>query len=226
MNLKSVLFLKNNIVILRILVTILNLFIIIGCHSNTNAIEKIENKKEDCPPGKDTINIENNFTKSVANSPSKRFYSIVDLIVKRKFFKPRLDKVDKLFITQRNALSFPLVYDTCNNQRQITKNIIIKNIQVTELDFKAIRPDKLSDITPWLHFEEWQFLNNSERDSALKIISFVYNYPNTLLMYQKRYSQFIIDEKKIYLLESRAKFAEQYAIDYKKIIEKYIAWNK
>jgi hypothetical protein len=208
---------------LKIFIPVLSVFII-GC--NPQPTNKSGNRKADCPPGEDTINLKMTFTKIASNSPTERFYSIVDLIMERKFFKPKLDKVDKLFITHKDSLSFPMIYDTCNMQRLKRKFIILKNIQVSELDFKGLRPEKISKFTPSLHFEEWQFSNNAERDSAFIIVKSIYNFPKTMLLYEKRYSQFIIDDKRIYLLESRAKFAEQYAIGYKKLIEQYITQNK
>lgn len=208
---------------MRSLIIILNV-LIIGC--NTNSTQKIEPPKPDCSPGTDTINHEINFTKNQFKSSSKRFNSIVDVIIKIDLFRPRLNKNGNIDTIQKNKISFPVAYYTCNMQRLTRKNYIIKNIKITELDFKAIRVDKISRFTPWLHLEEWQFSNTSDRDSALNILKTVYNYPDNIVMYEKRYSQFIIDGKRIYLLESRAKFAEQFAIDYKKILEKYISKNK
>jgi len=76
-----------------------------------------------------------------------------------------------------------------------------------------------------MHFEEWKFANNTDRDSAMKIVQMVYTYPNNEVMYEKRYSQFIIDENRIYLLETGAKFAEPFAIEYKNLIEQFVKSN-
>lgn len=101
----------------------------------------------------------------------------------------------------------------------------MKNMQVTTLRFTGTKKDRYSGFTPGLHFEEWKFADNSVRDSALRIVQTAYTYPNNIVMYGKRYSQFMLDDKRIFLLQTGAKFAEPYAIEYKKLIEQFISAN-
>lgn len=98
----------------------------------------------------------------------------------------------------------------------------MKNIQVSATGFSGTKKDRFSGLTPGLHFEEWKFANNADRDSAMKIVQIAYTYPNNIVMYEKRYSQFILSDRRILLLETGAKFAEPYAVEYKNLIEQFL----
>ena len=101
----------------------------------------------------------------------------------------------------------------------------MENMQVTTLGFRSTKKDRFTGFTPGLHFEEWKFATNADRDSAMKIVQTAYTYPNNIVMYEKRYSQFILSDKRILLLETGAKFAEPYAVEYKKLIEQFLQAN-
>jgi hypothetical protein len=198
---------------------------IFACKSQTK--EKLLPKQAvqqttECLPGEDTINLVTTFTKDTAKTPTDRFHLIVHFITDKGNFKPSITKSGALKIQRETSKTFPVAYDTCNMKRWITKNFIMKNMQVTTLGFTGTKKDKFSGFTPGFHFEEWKFANNSDRDSAMKIVQTVYTYPNNIIMYEKRYSQFMLDNKRIFLLETGAKFAEPYAIQYKKLIEEFI----
>jgi hypothetical protein len=202
---------------------------IYACKYETRQVgteERSVQQAKECPPGKDTINLVTTFTIDTVKAPTERFYSIAKFIKNKGFFKPNINKTGKLKIEKETTKTFPVAYDTCNMKRSITKNFIMKNIQVTTLGFVGTEKDKFSGFIPGMHFEEWKFANNTDRDSAMKIVQMVYNYPNNVVMYEKRYSQFMIDENRVYLLETGAKFAEPYAIEYKNLIEKFIKTNK
>ena len=188
--------------------------------------ERSVQQVKECLPGKDTINFVTNFTIDPVKAPTARFYSIANFIMDKGFFKAKLNKAGKLKIEKETTKTFPIAYDTCNMKRSITKNFIMKNIQVATLGFVGTEKDKFTGFIPGMHFEEWKFANNTDRDSAMKIVQMVYTYPNNIIMYEKRYSQFMIDENRVYLLETGAKFAEPYAIEYKNLIEKFIKTNK
>lgn len=173
---------------------------------------------KDCPPGEDTINVITTFTKDTAKSPTDQFHSIVRFISEKGLFKASIDKNGRLQMAKETSKTFPVAYDTCNMKRWINKNYIMENIQVTTLSFQATKKDRFTGFTPALHFEEWKFANNADRDSAMNIVQRAYTYPNNIVMYEKRYSQFIRAEKRIFLLETGARFAEPYAIEYKKLM--------
>lgn len=180
---------------------------------------------KDCPVSEDTINLITTFTKDTIETPSTRFYSIISFIGQKGLFKPNLDKRGKLKIKKETSKSFLVAYDTWDMRKWITKHFIMKNMQVTTLEFIGTRKDRYIGFTPRLHFEEWKFTSNADRDSAMKIVQTAYNYPNNIVMYEKRYSQFILDDKRIYLLEAGAKFAERYAVEYKILVEQFIKAN-
>ena len=180
---------------------------------------------KDCPPGKDTFNLVTTFTKDTAKTPTELFYSIVGFINSKGLFKPTNDKARKLKIEKANGKTFPVTYDTCDMKRWITKKFIMKNIQVSATGFSGTKKDRFSGFTPGLHFEEWKFANNADRDRAMKIVQTAYAYPNNLVMYEKRYSQFILADRRILLLETGAKFAEPYFIEYKNLIEQFLKAN-
>ena len=92
-------------------------------------------------------------------------------------------------------------------------------MKVASIGFSGIKKEKL---TPGFRLEEWKFVNNNDRDSAMKIVQMVYNDTTNIIMYEKRFSQFIINDKSIFLLETGAKFAEPYVVAYKKLIEEHI----
>jgi hypothetical protein len=202
---------------------------IFACKSETKEHSRIEQQPgkqgKECPPGEVTINLVTIFTKDTAKTPTDRFYSIVSFIRGKELFKPNIYKTGKLKIAKETSKTFPVAYDTCDMKRWITKNFIMENIQVTTLGFTGTKKDRFIGFTPGLHFEEWKFANNTDRDSAMKIVQTAYTYPNNIVMYEKRYSQFMLDDKRIFLLETGAKFAELYAIEYKKLIERFIKTN-
>lgn len=213
---------------MRPFIIILSLFTILSCHNaSTSNVSKISNVPSNCLPGRDTVQIVISFVKDSLKTPTVNFYSIVNLILKKGGFKPQLDDNDRLKLTQKVALIFPVAYDTCNMQRFVNKFFILKNMRVSSCDFNAVRPEKKTkNLIAGLHFEEWKFANNKDRDSAYKIVNLIYNYPNNIVAYEKRYSQFIINDKTIFVLEARAKFSEQYAIDYAKIIQAFCGADK
>ena len=180
---------------------------------------------EECPPGEDTINFITTFTKDTAKTPTDRFNSIVRFISDKGLFKANLTKAGTLKIEREMSKTFPVAYDTCDMKRWIKKNFIMDNIHVTTLGFTGTKKDRFTGFTPGMHFEEWKFANNTDRDSAMKIVQTVYTYPNNIVMYEKRYSQFMLDDKRIFLLETGAKFAEPYAIEYKKLIQQFLKTN-
>ena len=60
----------------------------------------------------------------------------------------------------------------------------------------------------------------------MKIIRTAYSYPNNMVAYFKHYSQFIMDDKRILILQTFAKFSEPYAIEYRNLIEQFIRTQK
>lgn len=180
---------------------------------------------KDCPPGEDTINLITTFTKNTTKTPTDLFYSIIDFIHSKKLFKPNADEAGKPKIEKATGKTFPVAYDTCNMKRWITKNFIMENIQVCTIGFSGTKKDRFTGFTPGLHFEEWKFATNADRDSAMNIVQTAYTYPNSIVIYEKRYSQFILADKRILLLETGAKFVEPYAIEYKKLIEQFLITN-
>src|SRR5690349_11048373 len=156
---------------MRNLSTLIFFLAIFSCNSETT--QKAENSKpmtNPCQAGSDTINIKTVFIKDNSSIPTQRLYSIVDFIKSKGLFKPHADKTSKLKIEKESGKTFPVAYDTCNHNRWIKKNLILTNINVATINFKATRPDKNSGLIPWLHLEEWKFANSSDRDSAMKIV--------------------------------------------------------
>jgi len=202
---------------------------IFACNSETSEqVQKVElsvQQVKDCTPGRDTLNFVTAFTKDTVNTSTDRFYSIVSFITNKGLFKPNSNQNGKLKVEKETTKTLVVFYDTCDMKRWITKNFIMKNMQVTTLRFTGTKKDRYSGFTPGLHFEEWKFADNSVRDSALRIVQTAYTYPNNIVMYGKRYSQFMLDDKRIFLLQTGAKFAEPYAIEYKKLIEQFISAN-
>lgn len=199
-----------------------------SCKSETNKAKTTKEAAQpvnECTQGEETINLTTTFTKDTAKAPTNRFYSIVQFISDKGHFKPATTNTGKLDIVRETSKTFPVAYDTCEMQRWIKKNFIMENMQVTTLGFTGTRKDKYTGFTPGLHFEEWKFANNEDRDSAMKIVQTAYTYPNNIVMYEKRYSQFMVDDKRIFLLETGAKFAEPYAIEYKKLIDQFLKTN-
>jgi hypothetical protein len=206
--------------------TCIFLVAISACNSEktkqAETVKHLINPVKDCQPGEDTFNFVTTFIKDTATTPTDRFYAIVSFISGKGYFKPGVNQTGKLKVTRKTAKIFPVAYDTCDMKRWIKKNFRMENIKVTKLDFTGARNDKYTSFTPRLHFEEWKFANNTDRDSAIKIVQTAYTYPNNIVMYEKRYSQFILDDRRIYLLETGAKFGEPYAIEYKNLIEQFI----
>jgi hypothetical protein len=202
---------------------------IFACKSKTKQHPQIKEQSvqhiTECAPSKDTINLVTTFTKDTAKTPTVRFYSIVRFITDKGLIKPNIDKTNNLKTEREIIKTFTVAYNTCDMKRWITKNFIMENIRVTSIGFTGTKKDKYTGFIPGLHFEEWKFANNADRDSALKIVQTAYAYPGNIVMYEKRYSQFLVDDKRIFLLETGAKFAEPYAIEYKRLIEQFIKTN-
>jgi len=211
---------------MRNLIPLIILLTIFSCNSNTTQEAKHSKPLTNpCEAGRDIINIKTVFAKDTASFPTQRLYSVIDFIQGKGLFKPHADNTDKLKIKKEFGKTFTIVYDTCDHIRWIEKNFILTNINISAVEFKASRPDKYTGLTPGLHLEEWKFTNNSDRDSAMSVVETAYRSPGNITMYEKRYSQFVIDDERIFLLETGAKFAEPYAIEYKKLIERFIRIN-
>ena len=201
----------------------LTLVILFSCRSNPGEKPNPSNHQEiECVQGEDTINFVTTFTKDTTSISTDHFYAITRFIASKGVFRPELDKTGKLRVQKETKKIFPVVYDSCEGKRWVKKNFVMRNIQVSKLDFRGEMKDKRTGFMPRLHFEEWKFASNPDRDSAMNIVQTVYTYPNNIVIYEKRYSQFILSHKRIFLLETGAKFAEPYAIEYKKLIEQFI----
>lgn len=199
-----------------------------GCTSETKqakALNALVMPVKACMPGEDTINLITAFTQDIVKTTTHRFISIVHFISDKGLFKPNRNIAGTLKIERKKSKTFPVAYDTCDMKRWIKKSFITENLQVTKVGFTGTKKDRFAGFTPGLHFEEWKFANNKDRDSAMKIVQTAYTYPNNIVMYEKRYSQFILDDKRIFLLETGAKFAEPYGIQYKKLIEQLLDWR-
>ncbi|MGV3657039.1 MAG: hypothetical protein ACO1NX_03760 [Chitinophagaceae bacterium] len=178
--------------------------------------------ENDCKPGKDTFNYETTFIIDSSQSPSDQFYSIINFITTKKQFQPTRNQSGQLNIEKEYSKTYSIIYDSCNTKRLVTKNYILKNMKVASIGFNGIKKEKL---TPGFRLEEWKFENNNDRDSAMKIVEAVYNDVANMILYEKRYTQFIISDKNIFLIETGAKFAEPYVIAHRKLIEQHIQSN-
>ncbi len=207
-------------------ISLISFLIFLGCRfqAEEKQYEKLKGTS-DCLPGADTFNIITVFKNDTLAKPSRQFFSLIDLIQQKEMFKPKLYKNRNLLVEKQTEKIYPVAYDTCKMSRWITKNFIMKNMNVSMISFIGMKKDKFIGYPPGLYFEEWQFTNNLDRDSAMKIVSNAYNYPDNIVAYEKRYSQFVLGDKRIYLLEARAKFSESYAIKCKKLIEQHIKSN-
>jgi len=205
------------------LIPLLLVYINLSCKTNSSkpvpSADLLLANENDCLPGKDTFNFETTFVINSTQAPSNQFYSLIDLIAAKKELLPNRNQSGQLKIEKENSRTYSIVFDSCNMKRLVTKNYILKNMKVASIGFSGIKKEKL---TPGFRLEEWKFVNNNDRDSAMKIVQMVYNDITNIIMYEKRFSQFIINDKSIFLLETGAKFAEPYVVAYKKLIEEHI----
>ena len=113
--------------------------------------------------------------------------------------------------------------DTCNN-RHIEQMFILKNVHALFCKFTSRVPLKgTKNYYPRFEFTQWSFATNADRDSALKIMSWVYSHGGT--EYEYRYNQTVSGDKSLYLIEPRAKIFEQTGIEYANYLKQYFENN-
>ena len=127
--------------------------------------------------------------------------------------------------TYLQDISFDHTIDTCNN-KFVTQTFILKNVMNSSCFFKSKTPLKgTKDYYPKFTLTQWNFANNSDRDSALKLKNWIYS-SDGIIAYDYRFNQTVIADKRLYQIETGAKIFEDTNIEYANYLENYLVGHK
>jgi hypothetical protein len=87
----------------------------------------------------------------------------------------------------------------------VDKNYFLNNTSTTSIRFSGKRSPKNPKYKPGFLLQEWRFNNNASRDSALRLINYVFNHPKNIVMYEKSYPQLMTAKNRIFILTTAAK---------------------
>lgn len=204
-------------IISNLLISI-TVFVCIGCkHSDKKSA--VHFKTDPClniPKEIDTTII---FGSVDLNSHWKDFDSTVKFLESKGSLKQTIVK-DRIKIDHWKDYYLRMPIDTCNKQF-VTMNFILKNVTAPKCLFKSkIELKNNNGYFPGFVFSQLNFVDNADRDKALRIIQWVYLNGGTL--YEYKYNQTIVKNKTIYFIEPNAKIFEDTAIIYAKYLRDYI----
>ena len=92
--------------------------------------------------------------------------------------------------------------------------------------FKSKTPLKgTKNYYPRFSLTQWNFANNTDRDSALKMKNWIYRNDG-LITYDYRFNQTVVADRRLYLIETGAKIFEETGIKYAKYLEDHLGSNK
>jgi hypothetical protein len=190
----------------------------VSCDAKRSANLSTSENDDSCSQLRDTFTTISVFKIPEDSFPMKKFVNAMQT-VERKGMK--LNKPFKVEVW--NDIFLPHYIDTCNN-RKITQMFVLKNVHASLCRFTSPTPLKgTKNYFPRFEFTEWDFANNADRDSAYKIMNWVYSKGGT--EYEYRYNQTVVGEKSLYLIEPGAKIFEQTAIEYAHYLKLYLTEN-
>lgn len=170
---------------------------------------------------RDTIRID--FRTKTDNYSTGLLDSITNLITKKGFFKPEIDRNGKIRFHRENSRTLKVAYDSADMHVFIDNDYLLNNISITSIAFDGKRSSRNPEYKPGFLLEEWWFNNNADRDSALKWINYVFGHPKSIVMYEKSYPQIITASNRLIILTTDFDIWEEYALEYKHIIESFLS---
>ena len=192
-----------------------------SCQTNKSDKKQVVETVDPCSNLKDTFNTVSVFGSGDSTLPTKDFYEIVKFIESKGNLRLTIDDNIPIKIDSWKDIYLRHTIDTCNH-KYVTQNFILKNITATSCYFKSKTPLKgTKDYYPRFNFIQWNFANNVDRDSAFKIMNWVYTHDD-IIAYEYRYNQTVVSDKRLYLIEPGAKIFEETGIEYGKYLKQYL----
>ena len=201
-----------------ILISAITFFI--SCKTNNSDKRQWIIKVDPCKNLKDTFSTISIFEKGDSALAAKDFYEVVNSFESKGNLKLTTDKNTGNKVVNWKDIYLPHYIDSCNH-KLVTQNFILKNVTATFCFFKSTTPLKgTKNYFPRFELTQWNFANNADRDSAYEIMQWVYSHGGT--EYEYRYNSTVVSDKRLYLIEPRAKIFEETGIQYAKYLKQYL----
>lgn len=208
---------------MKLLIFITTLLFAVSCQDNTTNDKQASQPADPCLNLPDTFTTLSVFSNADTALAQKDFDEAVKFIESKGTLRQAADKNNNKKAGHWKDIILPHYIDTCNN-KHITQLFMLKNVTANSCYFKSMTPLKSNkDYYPRFYFAQWNFANNADRDSALKVMQWVYTHGGT--EYEYRYNQTVIGDKRLYLIEPGAKIFEATGIEYAKWLEEYMQSN-
>jgi hypothetical protein len=99
---------------------------------------------------------------------------------------------------------------------------VLKNVTASSCYFISTKLLKgTKNYYPRFNFIQWNFANNSDRDSAYKIMKWVYNNDD-VIAYDYRYNQTVFADKRLYMFETNALVFAETNEEYASYLRDYV----
>jgi len=206
---------------MRILLFISTFIFFASCQTNNSDKKQVAQKIDSCQNFKDTFYTNIIFSKTDTVLPAKEFQDIVKFIEGKGNLRLRTNDNIPLKLNYWKDINLQHCIDTCNH-KFVSQYFILKNIMAASCVFKSKTSLKRAKgYYPSFNFIQWNFDNNIDRDSALKIMNWVYTHDD-IIAYEYRYNQTIVSDKRLYLIEPGVKIFEETGIEYAKYLKQYL----
>ena len=204
---------------------ILLLFLFASCKTNNSDNTSASKKNDPCSKLKDSIKTNIFFSQADTMLPTKDFYDILDFIESKGNMKGQFNNDIPLKIDFWRDIYLTHVVDTCNHN-YLTQFFVLKNVTASSCFFKSTKSLKnRKNYYPRFDFIQWNFANNSDRDSAYNILNWVYNNDD-IIIYEYRYNQTVKADKRLYMFETNAVDFADTNIQYAKYLKEYLNGQK
>jgi hypothetical protein len=211
-------------IIMKTLIIILICIIFASCQTSSSDKKLSIQKIDPCQNLVEKFNTPIIYKLSQDTSSLNTLLEIVNLFESKGNLRLVGKKAPKDF-KYFQEISLDHTIDTCNH-KFVTQTFIFKNVLNSSCFFKSKTPLKgTKDYYPKFTLTQWNFANNSDRDSALKLKNWIYS-SDGIIAYDYRFNQTVIADKRIYQIETGAGIFEGTNIEYAKYLETHLAGQK
>jgi hypothetical protein len=206
------------------LIYILTFVLFASCQTNNSDEKQPLQQIDPCQNLKDTFSTQLIFSKFDNTSSATILYDIVKLFESKGNLR-LVGKNDPKEFKYFQDILLDHTIDTCNH-KFITQTFIFKNVLNSSCFFKSKTPLKgTKNYYPKFTLTQWNFANNNNRDSALRMKDWIYS-SDGMIAYDYRFNQTIVADKRLYLIETGAKIFEDTGIEYAKYLEQFLNGQK
>ncbi len=199
------------------------LLLFVSCKTNNSDNGEVSKQTDPCSNLKDTIKTTILFSQADTALPTKDFYEILNFIESKGSMRRQFNNDIPLKVDYWRDIYLTHVVDTCNH-KYLTQFFVLKNVTASSCFFKSTKSLKnRKGYYPRFDFIQWNFANNSDRDSAYNILNWVYDNDDIMTY---RYNQTVKADKRLYMFETNAFDFRETNIQYAKYLEDYLKGQK